>query len=679
MNKLKVIDLFCGVGGFSYGFEMTNLYEVVLGVDLWETALNTFKKNHSSTNLLLNDITKVELSYWEQYKNKIDVIIAGPPCQGFSMSGKREINDVRNTLFEQVVKVAEVIEPKYIVIENVVGLLSMKNDQGEDIKELIQKGFENIGYRVNYKVLNAADYGVPQARKRVIFLISKNYPLDFPEAIYDKENYITVGDALGNVDPDGDTYFCPSTEYQKLMEGNSKITNHSRRNSNELVTKRMSYIPQGGNWQNIPVELGTGGGTHSNAYKRLDPNKPSITIKHAAKAMIIHPLKNRILTVREVARLQSFNDNFEFTGSNSDQHQQLANAVPPLLGKAIAEQIYKNISFEKETQLKFIDLFSGLGGFRLAFEKNNCKCVFSSEIDKYAIETYKANFNETPKGDITKIDSSDIPNHDILCAGFPCQSFSIAGKRLGFNDTRGTLFFEIARILKDKKPSAFILENVKGIVNHDGGKTLDTILNIINDLGYSYQYKVLNSKDFGIPQSRERWYCIGIKNGLNVTADDFVFPTKSESKINLNQIIKSNNDPKYQITKTAKKNIDFFVNKKNIEVKNNSLAYEIRPSRCQFKLDGIAPTLTAKMGTGGNNIPVVIKQNRKLTENECLQIMGYPDGYKIKEGYQSYKQIGNSVVVPVITKLAEELVRILKIKTKSTKKDNKINQTLLFS
>ncbi|PAK21370.1 hypothetical protein CJJ23_02410 [Mycoplasmopsis agassizii] len=663
MNKLKVIDLFCGVGGFSYGFEMTNLYEVVLGVDIWETALNTFKKNHSSTNLLLNDITKVELSYWEKYKNKIDVIIAGPPCQGFSMSGKREINDVRNTLFEQVVNVAEIIEPKYIVIENVVGLLSMKNDQGEDIKELIQKSFENIGYRVNYKVLNAADYGVPQSRKRVIFLISKNYPLDFPDPIYDKENYVTVGDALGNVDPDGDIYFCPSTKYQKLMEGNSKITNHSRRISNELVTKRMSYIPQGGNWQNIPIELGTGGGTHSNAYKRLDSNKPSITIKHAAKAMIIHPLKDRILTVREVARLQSFHDNFEFTGSNSDQHQQLANAVPPLLGKAIAEQIYKNISFENETQLKFIDLFSGLGGFRLAFEKNNCKCVFSSEIDKYAVETYKENFNETPKGDITKIDSNDIPNHDILCAGFPCQSFSVAGKRLGFNDARGTLFFEIARILKDKQPNAFILENVKGIINHDGGKTLETILNIINDLGYSYQYKVLNSKDFGIPQSRERWYCIGIKNGLNVTAEDFVFPTKSERKINLNQIIKPNNDPKYRITETAKKNIDFFITKKNVEVKNNSLAYEIRPSRCQFKLDGIAPTLTAKMGTGGNNIPVVINQNRKLTEGECLQIMGYPKSYKIKKGYQSYKQIGNSVVVPVIEKLAEELVRILKTKT----------------
>lgn len=669
MNKLKIIDLFCGIGGFSYGFEMTNMYEVVLGVDIWETALNTFKKNHPSTNLLLDDITKVGLDYWSKYKDNIDVIIAGPPCQGFSMSGKRDLNDSRNTLFEQVVKVTELIQPKYVVIENVVGLLSMTNDQGYDIKELIQSRFEKIGYRVAYKVLNAADYGVPQARKRVIFLISKDFPLDFPTPLYQPEDYITVGDALGNVDPNGDTYFNPTTPYQKLMKGRIDITNHSRRVSNNLVTRRMSYIPEGANWTSIPEELGTGGGTHSNAYKRLDSRKPSITIKHAAKAMIIHPKENRILTVREVARLQSFDDNFEFTGSNSDQHQQLANAVPPLLGKSIANQIYKNLLNEKTTKLRFIDLFSGLGGFRLAFEKNGCQCVFSSEIDKYAIETYYSNFKDLPKGDITKIDSDDIPNHDILCAGFPCQAFSIAGKRLGFNDTRGTLFFEVARILRDKKPSAFILENVKGIVNHDGGKTLNVIINTIVELGYSYQFKVINSKNFGIPQSRERWYCIGVRNGLNVSASDFTFPEKSNLNVNLDDIITEIDNPKYKITDTAKKNMDLFVKNKGIKVNKVSLAYEIRPSRCQFKIDGIAPTLTAKMGTGGNNVPVVITQNRKLTEYECLQIMGYPKTYKIKEGYQSYKQIGNSVVVPVITELAKELVRLLKIDKKINKRE----------
>ena len=343
-EKLKVIDLFCGIGGFSYGFEMTDKFKVIVGADIWDVALNTFKINHNQTKLIHEDLTKIDSHYWDEYKGKIDVIIAGPPCQGFSMSGKRQIGDKRNSLFEEVVRITSVVEPKYVVIENVVGLLSMKNNEGKDIKQLIKEEFNDLGYKVDYKVLNAAEYGVPQARRRVVFLISKKYPLTFPQPLFDCEHFVTVGDALGNVDPDGEYYFEAKTQYQKMMKGkNSFIYNHERRQSNSLVTKRMSFIPEGGNWKDIPPELGTGGGVHSNAYKRLDSKKPSITIKHAAKAMIIHPWRNRILTVREVARLQSFNDDFIITGTCSDQHQQLANAVPPLLGKAIAEQIFLNI------------------------------------------------------------------------------------------------------------------------------------------------------------------------------------------------------------------------------------------------------------------------------------------------------------------------------------------------
>lgn len=345
-DKYSVIDLFCGIGGFSYGFEMTNHFEVILGADIWDVALKTFKKNHKKTLLVNKDLTKMKSSYWQNYKGT-DVIIAGPPCQGFSMSGKRKISDKRNTLFEEVVRITSIVKPKYVVIENVVGLLSMTNSEGKDIKALINEEFNKLGYKVEHKVLNAAEYGVPQARKRVIFLISKKYPLNYPKPILDYKNFITVGDALGNVDPDGNLYTTPKTKYQRLMKGPKIIYNHDKRISNELVTKRMSCIPEGGNWQNIPKKLGTGGGVHSNAYKRLDSKKPSVTIKHAAKAMIIHPKRNRILTIREVARLQSFDDSFIFEGTVSDQHQQLANAVPPLLGKAIAEQIYKNLKNEK--------------------------------------------------------------------------------------------------------------------------------------------------------------------------------------------------------------------------------------------------------------------------------------------------------------------------------------------
>lgn len=311
----------------------------------------------------------------------------------------------------------------------------------------------------------------------------------------------------------------------------------------------------------------------------------------------------------------------------------------------------------------FIDLFCGMGGFRIAFEKAGGKCVFSSDIDKYAQETYCLNFGEVPSGDITKISASDIPNHDILCAGFPCQPFSTAGKRLGFEDTRGTLFFEVARILKEKKPVAFILENVRGLANHDGGKTLNVILQTLDEIGYDYKYAILNAKDYNVPQNRERWYCIGIRKDSKVLIENFAFPKPEKLSYTLPMIIENNVDgDEYKVSNRCKENIEFFVKEKNITVEPSTLAYDIRPSRCHFVKGDISNCLTAKMGTGGNNVAVVISQMRKLTERECLRIMGYPDTYKIKKGFQTYKQIGNSVVVPVICRLAEELVKVLNFK-----------------
>lgn len=318
-----------------------------------------------------------------------------------------------------------------------------------------------------------------------------------------------------------------------------------------------------------------------------------------------------------------------------------------------------------KNNFKFIDLFCGLGGFRIALEKQNCNCVFSSDIDKAVAQVYENNFGDYPSGDITKIDSKDIPDFDILCGGFPCQSFSIAGKRLGFEDSRGTMFFEVARILKEKKPKAFILENVKGITNHDGGKTLKTILDILDDLDYTYVNKVINAKDVGIPQNRERWYCVGIRKDLNIKLNpDIIFPTEQTNFFSYDDIIDVSNIYKeYKISDICENNIQKHIDKVKEKKSKYTLAYEIRPSRCQFKTDGISPCLTAKMGTGGNNVPVVVELNRKLTEKECLKLMGYPENYKIGNGSQAYKQIGNSVVVPVLEQISKSLVNILKNET----------------
>ncbi|MFV0571065.1 MAG: DNA cytosine methyltransferase [Xanthomarina gelatinilytica] len=324
--------------------------------------------------------------------------------------------------------------------------------------------------------------------------------------------------------------------------------------------------------------------------------------------------------------------------------------------------------------MKFVDLFCGIGGFRIAFESLGGKCVFSSDIDKYACETYKKNFNEFPLSDITKIDEKEIPNFDILCAGFPCQPFSIGGLRKGFQDTRGTLFFDIERIIKEKRPKAFILENVKGLVNHDKGKTLETIINKLADrvngrnninkfddsLNYDVYYKVINSKNFGVPQNRERIYIIGFDRPVTY----FKFPNGNKEK-KLTDIIDYRLE-KNTISTTLEKNIENHLksHKKYTEIKDLEylLAYEVRKSRSTFRFDNLAPTLTAKMGTGGNNVPVLVNQKRKLSTDECLKIQGYPENFKIKPNYsQSYKQIGNSVSVPVIKALAKEIINLIEV------------------
>lgn len=307
--------------------------------------------------------------------------------------------------------------------------------------------------------------------------------------------------------------------------------------------------------------------------------------------------------------------------------------------------------------IKFIDLFAGIGGFRLAFESVGAKCVFSAEIDKHACKTYQENFGDNPFCDVSTLEPKEIPDFDILCAGFPCQPFSIAGKRKGFTETRGTLFFDIERIIQAKQPKAFILENVKGLVSHDKGNTLKVIIDTLrHKLDYNVSYQVLNSNDYAIPQNRERIYIIGFKD----KSINFEFPTKLDEKSDLNDILDSDLSGS-QISEIAKYNVinNLRNHKKYNEIKDNPLllAYEIRKSRCTFRYDSLSPTLTAKMGTGGNNVPVLVNQMRKLTTRECLRIQGFPDSYKIEPNKaQSYKQIGNSVSVPVVEGLAREIV-----------------------
>lgn len=312
-----------------------------------------------------------------------------------------------------------------------------------------------------------------------------------------------------------------------------------------------------------------------------------------------------------------------------------------------------NADAKKGGDFTFIDLFAGIGGIRMPFDKLGGKCVFSSEIDKYAIKTYIANFDETPSGDITQIDEKIIPKFDILLAGFPCQAFSIAGKRQGFNDTRGTMFFEIQRILEYHKPKCFLLENVKGLLNHDKGNTFKTILDILeNKLNYKVYYKVLNAKNFGMPQNRERIIIVGFLDH-NV---EFKFPEPTGIKTRLGDILEENVDKKYTISDRLWASHQR--RKEENKKKGNGFGY------CLFDKDSeYTSTISARYYKDGSEI--LIKQDnsnpRKLTPREAARLQGFPDTFKLVcSDVQCYKQFGNSVPTKMIEAVAINVVKSLK-------------------
>ena len=363
-------------------------------------------------------------------------------------------------------------------------------------------------------------------------------------------------------------------------------------------------------------------------------------------------------------------------------------AVSPLCERVtnkVAEEALQYLIFDlgksvpfsapKKPKFKFIDLFAGIGGFRLALQNLGGKCVFTSEWDKYSKQTYRANFGEIPFGDITKSRIKNyIPdNFDILCAGFPCQAFSIAGKRGGFEDTRGTLFFDVAEIIKKKQPKAIFLENVKGLRNHDRGKTLATILNVLReDLDYYVpKPQIINAKEFGVPQNRERIFIVGFHRDTGIK--DFNYPKPTSKNAILEDILEENEvSVKYYLSTTY---IDTLrKHKVRHKSKGNGFGYEIIPK------DGTANAVVCGgMGRERNlvfddrltdfkpvtNISGEVNREgiRKMTPREWARLQGFPDNFKIVvSDAQAYKQFGNSVAVPAIQATAKKIIEKLNCK-----------------
>ncbi|WP_288970540.1 DNA cytosine methyltransferase [uncultured Ruminococcus sp.] len=315
----------------------------------------------------------------------------------------------------------------------------------------------------------------------------------------------------------------------------------------------------------------------------------------------------------------------------------------------------KNKSLDGMT---FIDLFAGLGGFRLALESYGAKCIYSNEWDKPVQEVYYENFGDMPEGDITLVDEKSIPDHDILCAGFPCQAFSISGKQRGFEDSRGTLFFDVARIVKEKKPKVVFMENVKNFATHDGGKTLEVVKGTMEELGYTFYQKVLNAVNYGVPQKRERIYMVCFRNDLLI--DDFKYPKPFKLTRHVEDFLLSDESMVEHLY--VDRPDTYFNGVQDTEYSDKSIRLGIVNKGGQgeriYSIKGIAITLSAYGGgvfakTGGY---LINGKTRKLHPRECARIMGYPDTYKIcKSANQAYKQFGNSVVIDVLQLITREI------------------------
>lgn len=348
------VDLFSGAGGLSRGFYDAG-YNVVLGVDFDEAALKTFKENHGSAEAMQLDlfdhsnIDKI-VDYLEDRKIKLDVLVGGPPCQGFSIAGPRDMNDKRNSLYVAMVKLADRLKPQAVVLENVPGMLHTNGGIGA--KRIIQD-FKEIGYNMVPQLLYAPDYGIPQIRKRVFFVGLRDNETDFifPEASVDKNHYVTCEDAISDLPSlqtsNGEIIYGEEvqdyetsalTDYQKKMRRNSKtINNHIGSIPIEKTKKMISLVPEGKNYKALPEEY-SGLYKYHEALTRYNSKKPSLTINTGHRSHF-HYKYNRIPTVRESARLQSFPDDFIFYGNKSQQYKQVGNAVPPMLGQVIATQL----------------------------------------------------------------------------------------------------------------------------------------------------------------------------------------------------------------------------------------------------------------------------------------------------------------------------------------------------
>lgn len=566
-RKYTCLDLFSGAGGLSRGFFDAG-YDVVLGVDNDETALKTFRENHGSAETMKLDLfdhknIDIIMDFLREKGIKLDVLVGGPPCQGFSVAGPRKLDDRRNTLYTAMVELAERIGPQAVVLENVPGMIQTNGGIGA---ARVVEDFARIGYRMVPKLLYGPDYGLPQIRKRVFFVGLKDSGKEFvfPDPTVGKGDYISCRDAIGDLPslqtPEGEILYGeeiqeyampPQNPYQERMRRNSsEIQNHIGSVPIEKTKQMISLVPEGKNYKALPEP-------YRNLYKyhealtRYKSDSPSLTINTGHRSHF-HYKWNRIPTVRESARLQSFPDDFIFYGNKSEQYRQVGNAVPPMLGQVVAEALKPYLARRK---YKFIDLFAGCGGLEDGFlQSGRFTDVAAVEWLKPQVDTLVrrlkdrwkvsdaeqrvmhfdiqreqelfAGWNDPGFGRGMGLDHfvKEAGGIDVIIGGPPCQAYSIAGRVRDENgmrdDYRNYLFEHYLNVVDRYKPTAFIFENVPGILSAapDGTPITDKICRGFSSIGYEVigdlREAKVNASDYGVPQNRERMIILGIRSRL---------------------------------------------------------------------------------------------------------------------------------------------------------------------
>lgn len=716
-KKLTVYGLFTGGGGLDIGFKEAG-FELIGASDIWKESEKTMTRNFPDIPFICQDITTLTAEQiLESTKGiKPDVIIGGPPCQGFSVMGDKNSADPRNFLFEAYVRIVDDLQPKAFVFENVKGIKTMF--KGRYLK-MVANSFSRIGYDIYIKVLNSKDFGVAQKRERVIIVGTRHesdfkFPSASSKSIGNLKSYSNVESAIGD-----------------LINRGAEVPNHISLNHGETVLRRYALIPEGGKLpppEELPKDIRRK--SFGNTYTRLDRKSHAPTMVPGNNAFPVHPTLDRSLTPREAARIQSFPDHFIFTGARKDQCKLVGNAVPPLMAAHLAIELKSHLidpnyignsdnllvrkhssigeikEDSKTTKLSFIDLFSGAGGIGIGFDKAGFHHILSSDFDSAVAQTFKHNNPQTPfvEGDLADDYTFDqikkvIGNQtvDVIVGGPPCQGFSMFGKRRfvksqshdPFQDIRNDMIFTYLKYVKAYKPKWVMMENVAGLVNLADGFYLEKFIEEIEKLGYlNHDFKVVNTADYGVPQKRKRFIFLANRTGNIIPWPKPKFFAKPEDwqkpYRSINQVLigldknasteKFSNHQPMNHSPEVKDRFSFIEEGKKIDPKtlpdHLKFSRSGKPiksfSKVLFRLDRNQPSHT--LVPGHSAFPVHPWLNRQLTVREAARIQTFPDEIEFLGNHgQQCKQVGNAFP-PMAAEVFANL--ILKAISNNWKKDD---------